>query len=398
MKYSSVFVFFEREGILHDMKFSTRVHTIFLPCFLSLVLVFAVTHAATTISTDIETSGSLLLNGTTSGTVTVKPATTAGTWTLILPTDDGTNGQVLTTDGNGTTSWSTVSGGGGSVLLPENEIAFGTGSGITSSSRLTFNPSTGELFLSSPGGELSSIFTAGGVMSSYDDNVEAFYFADNTLTAKSGKLGVNTDPTVALDVVGDVIIKDNTSYPDGLLNVSPSSGIVLIGDNAGDLNNTNVAINDGNGEIDYVADNHFFTGNINFNNYGQGNITGTPTTYAAFDTSGNVIETPAPKIYRALISQSGTGDPVATVLENTLGFNVTWVRQSTGYYQALGFPDTGSEMALCSLIGMSNDPTNINCGASDIGEIWTFKPGDTNTSYDNWYAQIEILIYGSGNR
>lgn len=40
------------------------------------------------------------------------------------------------------------------------------------------------------------------------------------------------------------------------------------------------------------------------------------------------------KVYTALISQTGTNAPVATVLENTLGGTVVWSRTSTGVYRA----------------------------------------------------------------
>ena len=38
------------------------------------------------------------------------------------------------------------------------------------------------------------------------------------------------------------------------------------------------------------------------------------------------------KIYTALLTQSGTNDPVATVLENTLSGNIVWSYESTGIY------------------------------------------------------------------
>jgi len=47
----------------------------------------------------------VLLDGSTSGTVTVQTAATAGTWTLTLPTTDGNSGELLQTDGSGITSW-----------------------------------------------------------------------------------------------------------------------------------------------------------------------------------------------------------------------------------------------------------------------------------------------------
>jgi hypothetical protein len=40
------------------------------------------------------------------------------------------------------------------------------------------------------------------------------------------------------------------------------------------------------------------------------------------------------KVYTALLTQSGTDAPVATVLENTLGGEVTWTYSEPGYYVA----------------------------------------------------------------
>ena len=44
--------------------------------------------------------------------------------------------------------------------------------------------------------------------------------------------------------------------------------------------------------------------------------------------------TPSYKVYTALLTQSGTNAPVATVLENTLGGDVVWTRGAVGYYIA----------------------------------------------------------------
>ena len=38
------------------------------------------------------------------------------------------------------------------------------------------------------------------------------------------------------------------------------------------------------------------------------------------------------KVYTALLTQTEENDPVATVLENTLGFDVTWYRDNVGFY------------------------------------------------------------------
>jgi len=49
-----------------------------------------------------------------------------------------------------------------------------------------------------------------------------------------------------------------------------------------------------------------------------------------------------PKVYRALLTQTGTDAPVATVLENTLGGTPVWTYQGVGIYRALltdAFPE-----------------------------------------------------------
>lgn len=58
------------------------------------------------------------------------------------------------------------------------------------------------------------------------------------------------------------------------------------------------------------------------------------------------------KVYRALLTQSGSSAPVATVLENTLGGTVVWTRTSAGIYRgtlASAFP-SAKTMFLCQSI------------------------------------------------
>lgn len=45
-----------------------------------------------------------------------------------------------------------------------------------------------------------------------------------------------------------------------------------------------------------------------------------------------VLATTEPKVYIALLTQGGTDDPVATVIENTLGGEVVWTRDDIGVY------------------------------------------------------------------
>lgn len=62
--------------------------------------------------TALNLKGTLLLSGSSSGSVGFAPAAAAGSTTYTLPAADGTNGQSLTTNGAGTLSWASSGGGG----------------------------------------------------------------------------------------------------------------------------------------------------------------------------------------------------------------------------------------------------------------------------------------------
>jgi hypothetical protein len=53
-----------------------------------------------------------------------------------------------------------------------------------------------------------------------------------------------------------------------------------------------------------------------------------------YDNSGNIVPIDGRpyKVYTALLTQSGTSAPTATVLENTLGGTIVWTRDSDGIY------------------------------------------------------------------
>jgi len=76
-------------------------------------------------------AGQLLLNGNTSGAVTIRPTPAAGNWQFVLPTTPGLNNQVLTSSGGGTMTWSTPAGGAALVSLNPNFI---NGALVTSAS------------------------------------------------------------------------------------------------------------------------------------------------------------------------------------------------------------------------------------------------------------------------
>lgn len=86
------------------------------------------------------TGGSVVLNGSTSGSATIQVPAAAGTNTLFqLPNTNGTNNQVLTTDGAGHLTWVSLTGTGTvtSVGLSMPAIFTVTGSPVTTSGTLT---------------------------------------------------------------------------------------------------------------------------------------------------------------------------------------------------------------------------------------------------------------------
>jgi hypothetical protein len=81
----------------------------------------------------------ILLNGTTSGTITIQPQAIAGTYNFNLPTTSGTAGQVLTSAGGGASAMTWSNAGSGtvtSVALTVPTFLSIAGSPITSSGTL----------------------------------------------------------------------------------------------------------------------------------------------------------------------------------------------------------------------------------------------------------------------
>lgn len=77
---------------------------------------------------------------------------------------------------------------------------------------------------------------------------------------------------------------------------------------------------------------------------------------AALESNGVFLsrindKTIIPKKYTAILTQTGTSDPTATVFENTLGGNVVWTRTNTGQYSGtlVGAFPVGKTICNCSI-------------------------------------------------
>ncbi len=104
-------------------------------------------------------------------------------------------------------------------------------------------------------------------------------------------------------------------------------------------------------------------------------LSGNANAIVKVDAAGTLIASAGYKIYTALLTQSGTAAPVATVLENTLGGTVVLTFVSTGNYAAdLSGVFTANKTAVIisngtplvvSAARSTNDRVSINCGAGN---------------------------------
>jgi hypothetical protein len=100
------------------------------------------------------------------------------------------------------------------------------------------------------------------------------------------------------------------------------------------------------------------------------------------------------KIYRALLTQSGTSAPVATVLENSLGGTVVWSRNGIGEYIATltgEFPASKTFAAVHNTNVIVNDPANFSIDLTGqpnyIRLLSSIGDGELSQT------PIEILVY-----
>jgi len=119
-----------------------------------------ISSGALTLGVANTAAGSILLNGSTSGTITVKTAAAAGAWSLTLPTSAGTSGQILTTDGNGVTAW-TAAGSGTVNSGNAKELAYYSVTGTAVSGDANATISAGALTLGVAGTTAGSLLLSG---------------------------------------------------------------------------------------------------------------------------------------------------------------------------------------------------------------------------------------------
>ena len=126
----------------------------------------------------------------------------------------------------------------------------------------------------------------------------------------------------------------------------------------------------------------------------------------SISTDGNTIDLSSPKVYRALLMQSGTAAPVAIVLENTLGGTVVWTRSDVGLYTGTldnTFTETKTWISQVNVPVNLDGETTFNIAESfwvDVSHIKVQTAnidvvGGSQTNADDCLANssIEIRVY-----
>ena len=98
------------------------------------------------------------------------------------------------------------------------------------------------------------------------------------------------------------------------------------------------------------------------------------------------------KVYTAILNQSGTSAPVATVLENTLGFIPTWSRLNTGAYKITA--PSNEFVNTFYTITRAGDPYFLiyDLDASNIG-VNSFNISGVAQDQLLYNTRIEIRVY-----
>ncbi len=297
-------------------------------------------HNSSTITTDIVSSvdgvsndgGNIDLIGT--GVLTITPNDGVNTITLNVPTPDTTF------------SFGDLSGGINSGLVR----------GLRGKAISAVAPLNGQAYIYNSG----TLTWVAQTLASQDTTLSG----DVTGGINSTVVGDNSHTHNASTITTDIVSSINSVYNDGgninivsanaLLGVSASDvsnaitltavtpDTTLSGDVSGGLNSTVVADNSHNHDATTITTNIVSSiggvindgGNIGL--VGDSYITVTPNnTTDTITLSLNTSALTRPyKVYTALLTQTGTSDPVASVVENTLGGTVVWTYSVTGVYFA----------------------------------------------------------------
>lgn len=185
--------------------------------------------------------GSLVLNGSISGTVTIQPQAAAGTYDFNLPTTAGAAGQLLTSQGGGSNAMTWTYAGAGTVTsvsladTSTNPIYTITNSPVTSSGTIDFalNTQTANTVFAGPTSGSAATPTFRNLVPA-DVPITGLVIGDGTTITSTGA-GTSASPYILTSVAGAIpSINSQTgvltiqSSGSSLVITEPSSGVINI--------------------------------------------------------------------------------------------------------------------------------------------------------------------------
>jgi hypothetical protein len=138
-------------------------------------------------------------------------------------------------------------------------------------------------------------------------------------------------------------------------------------------------------------------GLVKLSGYTSGTFTGTPAYDLQINNSGEVIQKVAPKIYTALLSQSGVSDPAAAVLgTNSIGA-ISWTRTGPGTYSGTlngAFPIGKTFVVIGDANDYTDTPVFVRAFRADENKVDITMLDINHQPADGFnYVPIEIRVY-----
>jgi len=354
----------------------------------------------------------------------------------------GTSGQVLTSNGaSSAPTWQTPSSGSGTINSGTGfKIPFydGTGTTLSQTSGLYYTNGTTENFgigASAPSSELE-VLSGTAKTGAFSDNPAAAAFVSPNYSLTSGGATAHfvSNSAMGADVGGSITFGgDRTS---SVNNSSTTFAVIKGAKESASSGNFNgylaIGVQNHNGGAIIEALRINSSGNVGIG-------TSSPSASALLDVSSttkgalmprmtttqrDAISSPATglelfntttnskqiydgtrwveaahplyKVYTALLTQSGTSAPTATVLENTLGGTVVWTRDLAGQYTAtLSGAFTSGKTFFTTVPQSIEGPMNFAflLLRNDANSITLSGNVGADDELDNSVSSIEIRVY-----
>ena len=270
----------------------------------------------------------------------------------------------------------------------------------------------------------------------------------NNIALRMGSSSFNLFAPSIIAQIGDPEMDGNGTYlavDDGSTNITLEAiGVTSMGDPDGNNNNTYLAIDDGNQTITLTAGGSMDinspimtlgggTVGLSIDNTSKvwklGDWDGeTNETYITVDDDAQTIALNATnvtvsdtlnttelnvsgtingvKVYRAILVQTGSSAPTATILENTLGGVPVWTRLGGGNYictLAGAFPVSKTYCSISNIYNaFQGESILVTIDRADDNVVYTHTWGtasgadidfDLGGDAENFYSPIEILVY-----